>query len=158
MPGGALAAALPNGESAGSAQEATATAAPSAPTAVRQLDDTTPHTSGRVQALPVAQQIRTVDEVTSSEFQTVALESELPVIVDFYGDYCGPCKVLAPMLDRVARERGDIRVVKVNVSRERALASQYRVTAVPTVILLKDGELVGRFTGLPQIQRALGLR
>lgn len=83
------------------------------------------------------------------------LKSKVPVVVDFYADWCGPCKRVAPLLDRFARERTDVRVVKVNIDHEKELARKYRVRSIPTVMLFESGDLVAQHTGLPEIQKAL---
>lgn len=96
-----------------------------------------------------------VHQVGTDDFQTAVLESNVPVVVDFYADWCGPCKQVAPLLDQFARERTGIRVVKVNIDHEQQLAREYRVKSIPTVMVFKKGDLVAEHTGLPKIRQAL---
>ncbi|MFO7905462.1 MAG: thioredoxin [Pirellulaceae bacterium] len=96
-----------------------------------------------------------VHQVETDDFQAAVLESNMPVIVDFYADWCGPCKQVAPLLDQFAQERTDIRVVKVNIDDEQKLARKYRIESVPTVMVFKEGDLVAKHNGLPRIRQAL---
>ena len=89
--------------------------------------------------------------VTSETFETEVLRSDLPVIVDFYADWCPPCRMLAPILERLAEEfSGRIKFVKINSDAENALAVTYEVTGLPTVIFMERGQQVGQFAGLPE--------
>lgn len=82
-------------------------------------------------------------KVTKQNFETEVLQSELPVLVDFWATWCGPCMMLAPHLEEVAEEyAGKVKVGKVNVDEEMALAQQYRIASIPTMILFKAGEVV----------------
>ena len=76
-----------------------------------------------------------------------AVSSGKPVLVDFYADWCGPCRMLAPLLEQIAEERGDVVVAKVNVDNEQELAERFGVFSIPTLIVMKDGEAVNRATG-----------
>lgn len=69
------------------------------------------------------------------------------VLVDFYADWCGPCKMLSPVLEQINNENKDIKVVKVNIDDSRKLASYYQVQSIPTLVLLKDGQFVNRIVG-----------
>jgi thioredoxin 1 len=99
--------------------------------------------------------------VTESSFDQEVLESEKPVIVDFWADWCGPCHAVAPVLDKIADERGDeLRLVKVNIDEEPALAQRYGVVSIPTIVLFKDGEPAAAAVGAQPkgaIERSLGL-
>lgn len=76
------------------------------------------------------------------------IHSDVPVLVDFYADWCGPCKMLAPVLEQVKSQTGtSLRIVKVDVDRNRGVAERYQVRGVPTLILFKDGEPVWRQSG-----------
>jgi len=88
-----------------------------------------------------------VEHVGTSDFQDKVLESEQPVLVDFYADWCGPCRMLTPILEQVARDTPDAKVVKVNIDHSPQLAQQYRVTAVPTMIVFKNGVPVAHQSG-----------
>ena len=92
-----------------------------------------------------------VISISGSEFATQVLESDLPVVVDFYADWCPPCRRLGPILDSLAGEfAGKVKFVKINSDQETALAERYNVTALPTVVFMDGGQIVGQFAGLPQ--------
>ncbi len=100
-------------------------------------------------------------EATEATFEQEVLESEKPVIVDFWADWCGPCHMVSPILDRIADERADeLRLVKVNIDEEPALASRYGVMSIPTIVLFKDGKPAAAALGAQPkraLERALGL-
>lgn len=81
-------------------------------------------------------------------FEKEVLKASKPVIVDFYADWCGPCRMLAPTIEDLDKTRKDILVVKVNVDEAQDLAMQYRVMSIPTVLLFKDGKSVKQFVGV----------
>jgi thioredoxin 1 len=91
---------------------------------------------------------RHVEKVTDQEFQQKVIGSGEPVLVDFYADWCGPCKRLAPVLDELAQETPDARIVKIDIDRSPKVAAHYGVRSIPTLILFKDGKPVTRRTGL----------
>ena len=101
------------------------------------------------------------DAVTNQTFDTEVIQSETPVIVDFWAEWCGPCHAVSPVLDRIAEEReGELRVVKVNIDEEQELAIRYGVASIPTMILFKDGEPTAAAIGAQPkgaIERSLGL-
>ncbi len=79
--------------------------------------------------------------VKEDTFTHEVLESDTPVIVDFWAEWCGPCHAVAPVLDRIVEERsGEVKLVKVNIDEERALAERYGIASIPTMILFRDGE------------------
>jgi thioredoxin 1 len=86
--------------------------------------------------------------VTEATFQRDVLESDDPVIVDFWAEWCGPCHLVSPILDQIAEERaGELRLVKVNVDEEEGLARRYGIVSIPTIILFKGGQPVAATIG-----------
>ena len=86
-------------------------------------------------------------KITLENFDEEVLNSEVPVIVDFYADWCGPCRMVSPIVDEIAEERNDITVGKVNVDDENALAMKYGVMSIPTLIVFQDGKEKTRIVG-----------
>jgi thioredoxin 1 len=86
-------------------------------------------------------------QVTAATFEEQVILSEQPVIVDFYADWCGPCKMLSPVLEQLALEHTDVKIAKVNVDEEPALAERYRVRGIPYVAMFRDGKLAEQVVG-----------
>jgi thioredoxin 2 len=87
-------------------------------------------------------------KVTDDDLQRVVADSEVPVLVDFYADWCGPCKVMAPVLDDLARDRaGQVLVAKLDTDRNPGMATKFGITGIPTVIVFRGGREVGRQVG-----------
>ena len=87
--------------------------------------------------------------VTEKNFNDEVIKSELPVLVDFWATWCGPCQMLAPVLNEVSKElEGKVKIAKINVDEESALAIKYGVEAIPTLLLFKDGNIVKKSVGL----------
>lgn len=87
-------------------------------------------------------------KVTSENFEKEVLQSDKPVLIDFYADWCGPCKMLSPIVDEVAEENTDIKVVKINVDNAQDLAMKYQVMSIPTLVVIREGREVNRSVGL----------
>jgi thioredoxin 1 len=86
-------------------------------------------------------------EVTDTNFQAEVLESETPVLVDFWAPWCGPCRLVAPILQEMASERDDLRIVKLNTDENMQTAAEYQVLAIPTMILFRNGSEAARIQG-----------
>ena len=99
--------------------------------------------------------------VTESSFEQEVLESDTPVIVDFWAEWCGPCHAVSPVLDRIAEERAnELKLVKVNIDEEQGLAQKYGIASIPTIVLFKNGEPAAAAIGAQPksaLERALGL-
>ncbi len=98
--------------------------------------DSNPRTAGRV------------EHAGDGDFAAKVLQSDVPVLVDFYADWCGPCQRLAPTLEQLARETPDARIVKVDVDRSPELAMQYGVSSIPSLAVFKDGQVTAQHVGL----------
>ena len=96
-------------------------------------------------------------KVSDENFEQEVLNSNIPVLVDFYADWCGPCKMLSPIVDEVAKENDDIKVVKVNVDESQNTAIKYQVMSIPTLVVIKNGNEVNRSVGLIDKEEILNL-
>lgn len=90
----------------------------------------------------------TVIEVTDQTFEQEVLNSDIPVLIDFYADWCVPCRIFSPIVEEVAQENSDIKVVKVNVDESQAITTKYQIMSMPTLVVIKDGNEVTRSIGI----------
>ena len=86
--------------------------------------------------------------LTTENFENEVLKSDKPVIIDYWAEWCGPCQAFSPIIDEVAEERKDIKVCKINVDQQRQLAAKFKVMSIPTLLIIKDGEIKNRSVGL----------
>jgi len=95
-------------------------------------------------------------EVTDKTFEDVVLKADLPTVVDFWAVWCGPCKLIAPVLEQLAEEQsGQLRVAKLDVDKNSVTTDQYDVQSIPTLILFKDGQPVERIVGFMPKEKLL---
>ena len=87
-------------------------------------------------------------EVTDAEFDAEVLQSDIPVLVDFWADWCAPCRMVGPVIAQLAEERvGELKVAKLNVDQNRETAAKYKILSIPTVILFRDGKIDRQVVG-----------
>jgi thioredoxin 1 len=92
-------------------------------------------------------------KISKENFQNEVINSDKPVLLDFYADWCGPCRMVSPIVDEIAEERADIKVGKINVDEESELASEFGIYSIPALIVIKDGEIINQSVGaMPKAQ------
>ena len=85
--------------------------------------------------------------VNKNNFNQEVLNSDKPVLIDFWAPWCGPCRMVVPLVEEIAQERSDIKVVKINVDEGQELAMQFGVMSIPTLVVMKNGKIVNQVTG-----------
>ena len=98
-----------------------------------------------------------VVEVNSGNFEEEVMKSDKTVLIDFWASWCGPCRMLSPIVDEVAQENEDIKVCKVNVDEEQVLAREYGVMSIPMLVVIKNGEVTNKSVGLIGKEEVLDL-
>lgn len=88
-----------------------------------------------------------VVNITKSNFEQEVANSDKVVLIDFWATWCGPCRMVGPIVDEIALERDDIKVCKVNVDEEQELAAQFKIMSIPTLVVMKDGKIVNQSIG-----------
>lgn len=87
-------------------------------------------------------------KITSENFKSEVLENSQKVLIDFYADWCGPCKMMGPVVEEIAEEHSDVKVVKIDVDNAEDIAIKYQIMSIPTLVVVKDGQEVNRSIGL----------
>lgn len=95
--------------------------------------------------------------ITKDNFQKEIIESEKTVLLDFWAGWCGPCRMLSPIVDEIAGEREDIKVAKINVDEQQELAAAFQVMSIPTLVVMKDGKIVSKTMGMRPKKQVLSL-
>lgn len=98
-----------------------------------------------------------VVKITKENFQKEVLQSQKPVLLDFWASWCGPCRMVAPIVDEIAGERPDIKVGKVNVDEQRELAAAFQILSIPTLLVMRQGKVVSQTMGARPKQQILAL-
>lgn len=88
-----------------------------------------------------------VIKITKENYEQEVLKSEIPVLLDFYADWCGPCRMVGPVVEEIAEENANIKVGKINVDEQMELAMQFKVTSIPLLVVMKDGQIVEQALG-----------
>ncbi len=96
-------------------------------------------------------------KITKNNFADEVINSEKPVLLDFWAAWCGPCRMVAPVLDEIASERSDLKVGKINVDEENELAEKFGVMSIPTLVAIKDGKIVRQAVGVRPKEQILDL-
>ena len=95
--------------------------------------------------------------ITKENFQSEVVQSDKPVLLDFWATWCGPCRMVSPIVDQIADERSDIKVGKINVDEQPELAQQFRIISIPTLVVMKDGQIANKAVGAMLKEEILAL-
>ncbi len=98
-----------------------------------------------------------VMQITKENFSSRVLASDLPVLLDFYADWCGPCRMVAPLLAEIAAESSDIRVGKINVDEQEELARQFGIMSIPALVIMKNGKITAQSVGARPKEQILAM-
>lgn len=98
-----------------------------------------------------------VMNITKNNFQEEVINSEKPVLLDFWAEWCGPCRMMSPVVDEISEERSDIKVGKINVDAQQELAAKFGIMSIPTLVVMKDGKIVNQSVGAGPKSRILAM-
>lgn len=98
-----------------------------------------------------------VIKITKENFQSEVVQSDKPVLLDFWATWCGPCRMVSPIVDQIADERSAIKVGKINVDEQPELAQQFRIISIPTLVVMKDGQIANKAVGAMPKEEILAL-
>ena len=98
-----------------------------------------------------------VTKITNENFETEVLQSDKPVLIDFFATWCGPCKMLSPVVDSIAEEHPEIKICKIDIDEEPSLTERFGIMSVPTLVVMKNGEIVRTSVGFKSRDAVLSL-
>jgi thioredoxin 1 len=88
-----------------------------------------------------------VMNITKNNFQEEVVRSDKPVLLDFWATWCGPCRMVSPIVDEIASERGDLKIGKINIDEQQELASAFQIMSIPTLVMMKEGKVINQMIG-----------